>query len=552
MDLDLGARVTLSTTMRPAMVAYAAVLQLPAQGLDELVERELGENPALERDDRIPEGDDRVAARDDRVVAQPQQQPQPSGGPDRIELEDDGFDALRTEARLAVEGGSRHIVEYVVASLDERGRLSTTPADIAGVLGVSLERVAEVLDVVRAVGPPGVAASDLRHCLLLQLDAWQERIDAREADARQADVRVVENARAIVDRQLDALGDGKFASIAAALGTTVDEVRAAAHFIRAELTPFAGMNARTWPPRATSARPCLQPDFVFVSDPDMPCGIAVRVAEEERHALVISPAYRSAVRRAPSRTSGRAHGQGRGDASVQHRSDAPVQHGGDAYGRDRDEADVWDRSEVYARDREEAYGQYRDKVCGQERGRPRGRERGEVRGGDDGSAFSAGSGEEYVSGRGDAAGSDDGLVADQLARARGFLARLQQRWDTMRLVGEAVAERQHDFLLGKAAVPGPLTRAEIALAIGVHESTVSRAVAGRWALLPSGGTLPMAELFGVCAAPMEVVRQVVASETRPLSDSEIAQLTSAAGHPMARRTVAKYRTQLGIPPSSRR
>jgi RNA polymerase sigma-54 factor len=63
--------------------------------------------------------------------------------------------------------------------------------------------------------------------------------------------------------------------------------------------------------------------------------------------------------------------------------------------------------------------------------------------------------------------------------------------------------------------------------------------------------MAMADFFGVSSL-RDAVRQAVAAETRPLSGDEIAQILSAAGHAVARRTVAKYRAQLSIPPRSRR
>ena len=77
-------------------------------------------------------------------------------------------------------------------------------------------------------------------------------------------------------------------------------------------------------------------------------------------------------------------------------------------------------------------------------------------------------------------------------------------------------------------------------------------VADRWAVLPSGRGIAMSNFFGVAVAAREAVREAVAAETKPLSDSEIASNLCAAGHPIARRTVAKYRAQLGIAAQSRR
>jgi len=81
---------------------------------------------------------------------------------------------------------------------------------------------------------------------------------------------------------------------------------------------------------------------------------------------------------------------------------------------------------------------------------------------------------------------------------------------------------------------------------------VSRAVAGRWLLLPDGSVLAFARLFHAAAPAEHVLRRIIATEVRPLSDSELADELRARGIAVARRTAAKYRERLGIPPQSLR
>ena len=397
----MAGRVRIQLELQPEMVAYATLLQLPAAGMDELVDRELGDNPALER------GGD--------LCRQPE-------GVERVEIEGGDLAKLRSDAGLLVVQADRPIVDHVVGSLDERGRLASTTDEIAADLGVGTARVAAALTAVQEVGPPGVGARDLRECLLLQLDA---------ADRPAASTVV----RAVVDRHLDELAGGQLERVAEALGEPLAEVQKAAAFVRERLVPFVALDLGCWPPRAAGARAeVLRPDYVFVDE------FTVVVAEEARHSLVISPAYQAA------------------GAAVQ----------------------------------------------------------------------------------------------ESLSRARLFLSRLHRRWQTMRAVGAAIADKQEAFLAGRSSCPAPLTRAEVASSIGVHESTVSRAVSARWAQLPSGRITAMADFFGVSAEPRDAVRELIAQETRPLSDGEIARLLSGTGHPVARRTVAKYRAQLGIAAQSRR
>jgi hypothetical protein len=112
--------------------------------------------------------------------------------------------------------------------------------------------------------------------------------------------------------------------------------------------------------------------------------------------------------------------------------------------------------------------------------------------------------------------------------------------------------RQRGFLRDGPAAHVPLTRAEVARELGMHESTVSRAVNGKHLQLPDGWLVPMAELFGTARSAQELLRAVVAAEARPLSDDQLADRLSAGGHTVARRTVAKYRARLGIPPAALR
>ena len=87
----------------------------------------------------------------------------------------------------------------------------------------------------------------------------------------------------------------------------------------------------------------------------------------------------------------------------------------------------------------------------------------------------------------DAAGSADAatVAADaSVSQARSFIAQLGDRWETLRRVAECAIERQKEFLVGGAAALKPLTRAEVAAELDLHESTVSRTVADKYALLP--------------------------------------------------------------------
>ena len=95
----------------------------------------------------------------------------------------------------------------------------------------------------------------------------------------------------------------------------------------------------------------------------------------------------------------------------------------------------------------------------------------------------------------------------------------------------------------------PLTRSELADIVGVHESTVGRAVANKSIMLPNGRIIPLSHLFDGSLAVKCVIEEIVLQESNPLSDQKIADLLQQRGHDIARRTVAKYRDAVGIPPA---
>jgi RNA polymerase sigma-54 factor len=137
-------------------------------------------------------------------------------------------------------------------------------------------------------------------------------------------------------------------------------------------------------------------------------------------------------------------------------------------------------------------------------------------------------------------------ASGQAVRARSFLAQLQDRWQTLRRVAEYTVQRQRAFLVEGAAALRPLTRAEVAAALDLHESTVSRAVADKAVLLPDGTIVPMSRFFGAAGGLDAALRRLLESAEGPLSDQRLADRLREAGYPIARRTVAKHRARLGF------
>lgn len=147
-------------------------------------------------------------------------------------------------------------------------------------------------------------------------------------------------------------------------------------------------------------------------------------------------------------------------------------------------------------------------------------------------------------------------------RAGKFLIRcIHQRQETIRRVAQEIVDRQQDFFEKGPAHLAPMTMAQVAQAVGLHETTVSRAVNGKYIATP-WGVFELKQFFttGVNTAnggliSNKTVKQriceIIRSEDphRPLSDEDIVRRLAAEGIHIARRTVAKYRSELGILPS---
>src|SRR5207245_7151109 len=143
-------------------------------------------------------------------------------------------------------------------------------------------------------------------------------------------------------------------------------------------------------------------------------------------------------------------------------------------------------------------------------------------------------------------------IRDYVTRAKFFIDNINQRRQTIARITEVIVDCQHDFLASGIQSLRPLTRAEVGERIGMHESTVSRATAGKFVLIPSGQVVPFSVFFTASLGVKDVLKQIIEPEdrSRPLSDQEIVQKLSVEhGIILARRTVAKYREELQILPA---
>jgi len=142
-------------------------------------------------------------------------------------------------------------------------------------------------------------------------------------------------------------------------------------------------------------------------------------------------------------------------------------------------------------------------------------------------------------------------VRDYVGRAKFFIDNINRRRATMQRIAECLCERQRDYLLHGVQHLVPLTRAEVGELIGMHESTVSRATADKFVMIPAGEVVPFSHFFTASLGIKDQIRKMIEAEEprNPYSDQEIAELLLAEGVSIARRTVAKYRDELQILPA---
>ena len=155
-------------------------------------------------------------------------------------------------------------------------------------------------------------------------------------------------------------------------------------------------------------------------------------------------------------------------------------------------------------------------------------------------------------------------LAGQLQEARWLVKNIQQRFDTILKVTEAIVENQRHFFDHGEVAMRPLVLREVADQVGLHESTVSRVTTQKYMLTPRGifelkyffGSSVSTEAGGSCSATAirALIRQLVEAEDqrKPLSDNKIADILSNQGILVARRTIAKYRESMQIQPASLR
>ncbi|MBA3527929.1 MAG: RNA polymerase sigma-54 factor [Propionibacteriaceae bacterium] len=401
-------------------------------------------------------------------------------------------DQILTDARTILDPEEYPIAEYLVDALDDRGFLGCSLPEVANLTQRPLEAIESVLEVIQDVAPIGVGARDLRECLLLQLRFLTQGGSTVPAAVER-----------IIDSHLAEFGAHKYGQIARDLSLSTEEVEEARDFIRASLNPFPMQTqiAKSW--RSPSSSAYVAPDVIIsVKDGELD----VEVVDGRHFHLRINSMYDRL-----SSDLGRKR-QPRHVVEVE-----PAQVSFD------------DTAE-----REQA-------------------ETGHANGTNGNGHSAAGDMAETIPLM--ASDTDKTHVRQYSSRAKLFIANVQQRRETLLRISRCICELQEGFLRGGVRELRPLTRAIVAQQVGVHESTVSRATAEKYVMLPTRKVIPFSDFFTPSLSVKDVIKELIDRENgkgETLTDRKICDLLLIEGIRIARRTVAKYRAELGILPSTMR
>src|SRR5712692_5880935 len=451
LDTQQGQRLV----MTPQLQLAIQLLQLSTLELEQVVRKELEENPLLEE---LPEerqevdGEAPTATSADGTdlaptpaPAEPQSKETSSVDEERAEdlpFENLGRTAtslaehLEDQLRLATDDPRMVAVgEAIIGNLDEDGYLRAEVDEIAKGMGVTSEEVVAALRIVQGLDPTGVAARSVQECLLLQLTA----------DAEPDPVSVE-----IVEKHFEDLERRRYADIARTLKLSLDRIMESVEEIQG-LEPKPG---RRFSP---SEQRYIAPDVSIHKVGD---DYVVVLNEEGIPRLRVNALYRSLLRRSG------------------------------------------DEARLY--------------------------------------------------------------VEQKLRSAVWLIKSVEQRQRTLRKVTQSLVKFQRDFLDRGVAHLRPLALRDVGEDIGMHESTISRVTTNKYVETPQG-LFELKYFFhsGIASDSGEMVssvsikktiRDMVAAEDsgKPLSDQEVAQVLRGQGLNIARRTVAKYREELGIMPSHQR
>jgi RNA polymerase sigma-54 factor len=415
-------------------------------------------------------------------------------------------ESLLEQLRFADQPASRvPVAEFIIGNLDDFGYLKATLEEIAEATHVSPDEVRSVLNFVQTFDPPGVAARDLRECLLLQLER-AGRQDSTEYK--------------IIQDFWDALSRRRIPEIASGVGLDLEQAQAALARI-SRLDPKPGREFL-----ADDEQFIVPEVFVRKVDGDY----VVTIDETHLPRLRISNTYKDIMSKLTVETESFDRAFAESDPTLASFLAAV-------------------REALAAGDDHRTLSSLRTLVDHPSLTEP---QRRAVR-----------SLSRQVEER-RAQNETRTYIRDKITAAKFLIRSLDQRQQTILKIAREIVMRQREFLDQGVAHLKPMTMAQVAEVVGVHETTVSRAVSGKYMETPQG-IFEMKYFFatGLATASGELVANTSVKEMvaeifhnedpgKPLSDDEVAKMLKAKGLNIARRTVAKYRMELGILSSTMR
>jgi RNA polymerase sigma-54 factor len=597
--MQLSQRLALQQVLAPQLQQSLALLQAPILELKALVEQELQQNPVLEE---VPENEaaqidvksdpateqsntpvDDFHAEFDRLAQVDQDWRDyysQANTPLRTSEEEDErrqfmFDSLAAgtslqehlleQVRLSeIPPERRPVAEMIVGNIDERGYLQAGVEELAFATNFPPGQVGEVLTVIQRFDPPGVGARDLRECLRLQL----ERVNRRDS----LEYRIVSD-------HIDQLARHRFPEIARALDCSVAEVQEAAHRI-SHLEPRPGRDYEA------DSNHYVYPE-IFIRKVGRP----LTFSEDDLRDL---PSLANKLKTPPkkSKTPRRSV-----DEWLAGAMSAPTQAALKNYeGPSSDEAAL---KSALVKDLNRAIrgsfifdtqrfagvalrAETQDLLAKNPQGDGLLRlnrmlfedayplELAKNPAGDDYTVTTNNEGIPHLRisntykdlmAQPNSAPEVQDYIREKIRAGKFLIKSMQQRQETLLKIAREIIQRQRDFLEHGPSHLRPMTMAQIAQVVGVHETTISRAVSGKYVETPQGvfelryfftSGIPTTDGGGMSNESVkQLLAELVAGEDRlkPLSDEDIVRQFNMRGIMIARRTVAKYRSELNILPS---
>ncbi len=451
--MDTKHSLRMQTKIGLGLVITSKLLQVAGVELEQLIWRELADNPALElvsvagspaRQRLVHSAGSGLSSKS--AVAGHSQAMIPSivsaqefdRMAEQVTATPSAIDQLIAQAALMVDGDDLEVAIYLLQSLDGHGYLRSTPEELAAELNISPTSVERVVQILHQLDPPGICARNLHECLFLQ---------SKHLETEGGDCLIV---RRILTEVWADFTNQRWSRVAQKLHLPLSAVEEARHFMAQNFYPYPLQLVEDGP---ANHDVLAYADMIIYRQSG--CGPSIYTLE--------------------------------------------IPHG-------------------------EAL-ELKVSACFEK-------------------ALSAGTGA-----AGGLSAVEMAWIRTQVDRARVFITALDQRWATLRRIGEYLIDYQVEFLNFGPRHLKPLTRAAVAMALGLHESTVSRAITEKSVQLPDGQLTPLSDFFNASLATKEAIRQLLARANKPLNDHEIANHLQTEGLNLARRTIAKYRQQLNIPPS---